>query len=225
MRAAGFALAPVSALALALALGACNRQGPPSAEYQEAHGQFVALYGKHLEDAYLLPEMAGIEAKLEEVDTGSRHASEAKALLTRIRSGRERRQAQLEDRQEAVAEARKLPPGAGRTDSPEPPAPAAPPVTKDAGTDAGADGEQPQVGMAIREVTRRFGECFLAGERLEVADRGARGTWMLRDTLFCQQRHPGFAGRLLVEEEGRVLAIVEQSSVEYGDGAPGDAGR
>ena len=207
----------VAAFVLALGLAGCPRQGPPSPHYAEAHREFVALHGQHLEDAYLLPQMAGIEAKLEQVPKDSGNANEARALLTRIRSGRERRQAQVEDRQAAVAEARKLPPGAGRSEAFLPPPAEPAPGAKDAGTDAGTDGEQPRVGMALSEVTRLYGDCFLPDERLEVAERGMRATWKLRDTLFCQQRHPGFASRLLVEEEGRVLAIVERASVEFGD--------
>lgn len=200
------------------ALTGCQRQGPPSPEYLEASREFSALYGRHLEDAYLLPQMAPIEAKLEQVPPESEHANEAKALLQRIRSGRERVQGQRAEREELARRALEPPPaGTFRPSTDEPEAPSKPPAKQ--APDAGS--EQPVEGMPMAELTRRFGDCFLPGEPVTVEGRGERPTWKLRDTLFCRQQHPGFDERIVVEEAGAVLTIADRSQLQL----RGDAGR
>jgi hypothetical protein len=196
-----------------LGAGGCTRQGPPSPEYQQAQAEFSALYGRHLEDAYLRPEMADLEAKLERVPADSQDANEARALLLRIRSGRERVMGQRAERAEMVRRAREPTP-MGREERPEDPPPS-PPRPPPQAPDAGA--EQPVVGMPVAELTRRFGDCFLAGEALNVEGRGTRPTWKLRDSVFCSQRHPGFDQRVVVEEAGVILAIAERSQVQHPD--------
>ena len=55
------------ALVLVTSLSGCPKQGDPSPAYAEATKDFNALYGRHVEEAYTMPEMAAIEAKLESV--------------------------------------------------------------------------------------------------------------------------------------------------------------
>lgn len=197
----------------------CPRKGPPSPDYMEARREFAALYGQHLEGAYLLPEMKEIEAKLETVPKESEHANEARALLTRIRSGKEREEGLRADREELARRALE-PVGSGRFEAPREEAPTdAGANTAGAEGDAGseADADQPAAGMPITEMTRRFGDCFLSGETILVEGRGERPTWKLRDTLFCRQRHPGFEERVVVEEAGAVLSVAERSRLQKKD--------
>ncbi len=196
-------------------LTGCPRKGPPSPEYMEARKAFAALYGQHLEGAYLLPEMKEIEARLETVPKESEHANEARALLTRIRSGKEREEGLRADREELARRALE-PVGSGRFEAPDDEGPPDAGAAA-SGQDAGAETDQPVSGMPITELTRRFGDCFLSGETILVEGRGERPTWRLRDTLFCRQRHPGFEERVVVEEAGAVLSVAERSRLQKKD--------
>lgn len=205
-----------AALALSSPLTGCTKQGPPSPEYLEARAEFSALYGKHLEDAYLLPEMQGIEAKLERVAPESEHANEARSLLLRIRSGRERVEGLRADREELVRRAHE-PVGSGRFEEPKAEVEDAGPAKASAEEPPDAGSEGPVAGMPISELTRRFGDCFLGGETIVVEGRGERQTWKLRDSVFCRQRHPGFEDRIVVEEAGAVLSVANRSQLEKRD--------
>ncbi|MBX5482082.1 MAG: hypothetical protein IRZ16_09640 [Myxococcaceae bacterium] len=185
----------------------CRKEGEHSKAYAEATEEFNALYGRHVEDAYLMPEMAPIEQKLESVPESSADYARARELLKRIRSGRERVEAEKAAREHAIRDALQPAEGGRFVEEPAPPpAPAGPP-------DAGAP-EHPAVGMDAAEIQKRWGDCFRPGTPLEVVGRGARETLELRDTLYCRQHHPGFDQQVVVIEGGKVLALAPRKDIK-----------
>ncbi|HZA50627.1 MAG TPA: hypothetical protein VE549_07790 [Myxococcaceae bacterium] len=187
-------------------LAACARKGPPSPEYAEARAEFNALYGRLLEDAYLSPEMRAIEEKLERVPQTSEDHPRAEELLLRIRSGRERLEGQIAERQAAVQSDLE-----GTQDSPFQRG------EEDAGASASAadaSGEQPAAGMSVAQFRSRFGMCFEPGEDIEVVGKGNRSTFVLRNMALCRERHPGFDRRMVVVEGERLLAIAEEKDLQ-----------
>jgi hypothetical protein len=199
-----------------LGLAGCSRSGGPSPEYAQAREEFNALYGRLLDDAYVSPQMATVEAKLERVPEQSEDHSRAQELLQRIRSERERIQMQIAEREAAVKGAVQATDDfqfarAGEEDAGAPDAGA-----RDAGTS-----DQPAAGMPLAELRRRFGMCFDPGTELELPGKGNRPTFVLRNMAVCRERHPGFDRRLVVAEGDRVLFIADQKDVEI---VGGDAG-
>lgn len=196
---------------LALVCSGCLRQGEPSAAYAEGTKAFNELYGRYLEEAYAHPDMAAAEEKLASVPKDSSDYRHAQELVKRIQSGRERTQAERDAREEAMANAARPTPNFEfrRDTEPEiaPPAPEAKLVV-----DAG-EAAQPAVGMAIADLQRRWGDCFVAGPSLEVRGQGELSTLELRDLLFCRQRHPGFDQRLVAFEGGTVRMLAEKKDI------------
>ena len=196
--------------AAALISTACFRQGDPSVAFEQAQAEFNALYGRHLEDAYLMEEMDAIETKLAEVPESSSDYNRAQHLLMRIRSGRERQQARIAEREAAIAQA--------RAPAPDVPFSGTPAAPQDAGTaqaeapDAGVPG--PVAGMPVSELTRRWSECFLPGLPVDVPQRGTLRTFDLRDTAYCRQQHPGYDQKVVVVEAGKVLFVGDRSKIE-----------
>jgi hypothetical protein len=187
-------------------LWGCARKGPPSPEYAEARAEFNALYGRLLEDAYLSPEMRAIEEKLERVPATSEDHARAEELLLRIRSGRERLEAQLAERQAAV-----------RSDLDAPPDSPFQRAEEDGGTVASAadaSADQPTAGMSLAQFRSRFGMCFEPGADIEVVGKGNRSTFVLRNMALCRERHPGFDRRMVVVEGERLLAIAEHKDLQ-----------
>jgi hypothetical protein len=212
------AAAGLAALVLCTALAGCLRKGEPSADYREGRARFTELYGRELEDAYLHPEMAEVEAQLEAVPKESSDSQRAEELLRRIRSGRERVSSLRQEREEelAAALAPTIDPGA----TAEPSAPPEPPAQDEAAEpDAGAP--EPVDGMSVEELIARFSACFAAGEQVLVEGEGLRPTWALRPTAPCQARFARLQDKLLIADEGGVLLIVERSRLEI---QPADGG-
>jgi hypothetical protein len=208
--------APAGACALcaAVALAACTRKGPPSPEYAEARAEFNALYGRLLEEAYLSPEMRPIEEKLERVPQTSEDHPRAEELLRRIRSGRERLEAQIAERGAAVLGQMRVSDDS-RFERGDEDADAGA-----AGPDAGA-GDQPTAGMPLAQFRSRFGMCFEPGVEIEVVGKGNRSTFVLRNMALCRERHPGFDRRMVIVEGERLLAIAEEKDLQI---VGGDAG-
>jgi hypothetical protein len=209
--------AAVWALGAVVAVAGCSRKGGPSPEYAQAREQFNALYGRLLDDAFVSPEIAAIEAKLVQVPERSEDFASAQELLQRIRSERERMQSRVADRAAAVRGALREATSdfqfasAGEEDAGLP----------DAGRpDAGSSG-QPKAGMALAELRRRFGMCFEPGMELELPGKGGRPTFALRNMAVCRERHPGFDRKLVVAEGERVLFIADQKDVEIVGGEAG----
>jgi hypothetical protein len=204
------------ALSAVVALAACSKKGGPSPEYAQAREEFNTLYGRLLEDAYVSPEIRPIEAMLEHVPKQSEDHAPAQELLQRIRSSRERIQAEMAEREATVRGEMR----AGNQDFQFARAEEDAGTPRAEATDAGAI-EQPIAGMAVSELRGRFGMCFEPGMELEVSGRGNRPTFALRNMAVCRQRHPGFERRLVVAEGDRILFIADQKDVEI---VGGDAG-
>lgn len=193
-----------AAVCLLLVVSACPKGGQPSPEYEQARARFNVLYGEKLEDAYLDPEMAAIEQQLEAVPQESSDHQVAQELLKRIRSGRERLQAEQAERDQALAAARQPPRDFAFAEQPAP---------EDAGQpqapDAGAP--QPVAGMPVQELLGRFGDCFLPGESVNIVGKGMRSTFVVRETAFCARRHPGFDQRILFIENEKILHVGDKA--------------
>ncbi|MFZ5471908.1 MAG: hypothetical protein ACOZIN_20955 [Myxococcota bacterium] len=210
---------------VALALSACKKP-QPSPEYQQALVLHSKLYVEKLDDAYLMPQMAEVEALLEKVPSHSADNLAAAELLQKIRSERTRVEAANAAREKEVAEALAPTPfvfperNAEPTRAAEAPAPA---------PDAGAN--QPVAGMTLSEFTRRFGGCFSAGREIEVMGMGTVDSYELKNIANCRDRHPGFDALLVLAQAGKLLGTAPKSNVRielrYPDGGlvSPDAGR
>jgi hypothetical protein len=196
-----------------LSLPACHRPGPPSAAYAHARARFTALYADELDDAYLDPQMADVEAELHTLPPDSVSHPDAQALLERIAKGREEAQKAREQLQQAVDEALAPPVmtgGALETD-------AAPP---DAGPEAGTPA-YPAAGMSLSDFQKDFGSCFHPAGQAKVGDAGTPATlYALVDAPDCQKRFAYFQSRLVVADSSKVLGKALKSAYR----PPPDAG-
>jgi hypothetical protein len=218
-------LAPVLALAL-IAAAACSKHKRPSEDFaraSELHGQ---LYGQELDDAYLDPRMAEVEALLQRVPSDSMDADAAHQLLERIQKSRDRVKADLAQRQKAEADA--LAPMRDPFGSRPPPSPQRQPQD-DAGSEQDAGPSQPRLGMSLGEFTQSFSGCFQPGRTMLVEGRGMRDTWELKDIANCRDRYPGFDTLLIIIESGALSSFGDKSSIRTvstaaDGGTSGDAG-
>jgi hypothetical protein len=197
-----------------LSLPACHRPGPPSAAYAHARAQFTALYAEELDDAYLDPQMADVEAELHTVPADSVSHEDAQALLERIAKGREEAQKARQKLQQAVDEALAPPVltgGALETDAPPP----------DAGGQASAPA-YPTAGMSLSDFQKDFGSCFHPSGQATVGDAGTPATlYALVDAPDCQKRFAFFQSRLVVADSSKVLGKALKSAYR----PPPDAGQ
>ncbi len=200
------ALVAVAVLAGPLGAG-CVKEGDPSPAYSQAQATFNALYGRELEEAYLLPEMAEVETLLESVPKDSGDHQRAAEQLKRIRSGRERVQAQKADRQAELAAA--LAPSADFEFSGTEEEGAGP-----AGGEVDAGVSVPVEGMALAEFNAQFGTCFTSGEPVLLNNQGMRPTWTLKDQASCREQFAGFEEKILVGQDDAIFAIADKSKVE-----------
>lgn len=186
----------------------CNRQKAPSAEYREAHQRFSKLYAAQLDDAFLDPQMAEVEALLTRVPESSLDHQNAQQLLTRIREGRARMEAAVAEREKA----QQLPPPtfdrAGESGD-APARPAAPAEPPDAGLPTA-----PVRGMPLAQLQSLFGACLDAGPTIDVGGRGERQTFQLRAAPGCRERLPTVVGHYVLIEEGKVLGLLPEAQVK-----------
>ena len=216
-------------LLLTLAATACREPARASPEYARAHGRFAQLYAQKLDDAYVDPEMARIEALLAQVPAGSRDAPAARELQARISEGRARSLGERRAREKALAEAHA--PLAAPT-APVTPPPNRSPEPGDAGVggrpdagqeaDGGLAGQGPGPGTPEDEVAHRFRGCFQRAQDITIVGRGLRTSYSMVDRLSCRLEYPAQVGQVLLMEEGKVLALVPASSLRT---EPADAGR
>lgn len=202
----GFAALCVLLLVFSWGAG-CTRRGEPSPAYAEAQEAFNALYGRHLEDAYVHPEMAAIEEKLASVPEDSSDARQAQELHKRILSGRERLLAQRAELDKAVQQALKPTEDFDFEEVPD----AGVRAPEDAGLPPALN---PVPGMPVSEVRRRWPDCFLSGQSVEVPDSGVMPTLMLRETAYCKARHKGFDEKVVFLSGNVVSFIGERSLLE-----------
>lgn len=212
------------ALALLVAAG-CHRPGPPSPAYAQARADFSHLYAQELDDAYVDPQMADVEAALRSVPADSVDHPNAQALLQRIQDGRTQVERERARTQQAMDEALAPPvmfepSGAGSSGGLTAVAPAA-----DAGADAGvADASteppEPVTGMSRAEFQKRFGDCFHPVGQATVGKGGAQATVYAVSGADCQKRFPGYQDRLLAVDGSQVLGTAPKSAYH----PPPDAG-
>lgn len=196
-------------VAVVCILAGCSRQKAPSPEYRDAHQRFSKLYGAQLDDAFLDPQMAEIEAMLTRVPEKSLDYQNAQELLTRIREGRSRMEAALAEREKAG----QFPPMTfGRAEPPATTGGSQPAGSADA-PDAGAP-TAPVRGMPVAELQSLFGACLEPGPTIDVGGRGERQTFQLRASPQCPQRLPTVVGHLVLMEEGKVLGLLPQAQVK-----------
>lgn len=203
-----------TALALSLLLlPACHRPGPPSPAYAHARAQFNALYADALDDAYLDPQMADVEAELRSVPRESVDHPEAEALLARIAQGRQAAQKEKDRLQQAVDEALAPPEMTGGVEV-EAGAP-------DAGAGASA-AAYPTAGMSLADFQKAFGDCFHRTGEARVGDAGTPAAlYALVDAPDCQRRYPYFQSRLVVADGSKVIGKALKSAYR----PPPDAGK
>lgn len=200
------------ALVAAIALcGGCRRDKAPSPEYREAHQRFSRLYAAQLDEAFLDPQMAEIEAQLTAVPQRSLDHGNAQELLRRIREGRARMEAELAQRGKAA----ELPPVVFAPSRPATSFPAEGTPTDgepaEEAPDAGVPA--PVAGMPQAELRARFGDCLEEAPSLMVEGVGERPALKLRDTAQCRQRLPSLSGQYLLLDADKVLAVVQQAQV------------
>jgi hypothetical protein len=216
------------AVVLLLALTGCARK-EPSPEYTRASGLFNKLYAKELDDAYVDPGIHEVEALLEKVPPDSLDAQAAAELLKRIRENQSRIDQTTRDRETALAAARTPPTISGQSVNPpalpQSPVRPPPPPAPDAGPPSA-----PTAGMAMRDFSRLFGDCFEAAGPVEVNGRGPRDSYAMVDSDRCRRSMPALANSVVLADSQTVMGIVPKSALQrtLADGgtppAPPDAG-
>lgn len=201
LKSAGLTLA----LALILATPGCRRT--LSQDYVQAAAQFDALRVRLGAEAVLDPQIAQVETLLQRVPKGSLSYGSAQALQKRIDDDRAELTRAKEARETSMREALK-PPDVQFSSLPrrEEPAPTPPADVPDAGS------AQPVAGMPLGELSQRFSGCFTTGAPLNVMGKGKLETWVLKDITNCRDRHPGFAERLILVENGKILTAVDRAT-------------
>jgi len=194
--------------ALIGALG-CHRPKAPSQEFASANRLFVRVYAEMLDDAYVDPRMAQVEQLLSEVAAESADYAAAQQLLGRIRTGREKVQAEYNARRAAVGMANAPVQMTSRwTSTPRPPP----------GDQAADAGHSPASGMALSDFTHEFSDCFTPWKPVQLkeqgVDRGTVDSWELKDIANCRDRHPGFADRVVLTDPKKVLYVVNRAMLE-----------
>jgi hypothetical protein len=216
-------------LALALLVAAGCHRPQPSPAYAQARADFSHLYAQELDDAYVDPAMADVEAALRAVPQDSSDRGQADALLKRIADGRAQVEAQRARTQQAVDEAL-APPVMAVSPEPAPAAaPASPPVPDagaDAGSaaDAGAAATLPATGMSLADFQEQFGGCFHAAGQAKVEKGGPKVTvYALSTGAKCAERFKSFEGRLVVTDASHVLGTTLASAYHPADGGSAPA--
>lgn len=210
---------------LAVPFSACKKP-KPSEQYAQALSLHASLYAQSLDDSYLDPRMAEVEALLRQVDSSSLDYPEAVELLKKISTERTRVEAEEKERQEAMAKAMEptVMPSTGTESAPAAAEPTAPPPAQDAGP------SQPVAGMSITEFQQRFGGCFESGPSLEVEGKGQATSYQLKNIANCRDRYPGFDTELVIVQGQTLVGTTPRSSIatesRYTDGGlvPPDAG-
>jgi hypothetical protein len=211
-----------------LVLAACSRP-KPSADYAEAQMAYDSVTTRMGDDAFADPEMDRIGGLLDKVPPNNVDAPAAAALKGKIASERARIAAEAKARQADFDVLRApLPTPAPRPEEPKPTEPTPPP------TDPVADSEQPQVGLAFDEFTKKFGACFSEGELITISNRNIKArSFSVNASEECGKKHAGFASKLVLFDGGKIIGLVDKDSVKQvvvgaDGGAPpaaADAGR
>lgn len=205
-----------SAACLAVfALFACSHHGGPSPEYQEASARYTQLYAEKSEDAYTDRAMEDVVALLRRVPSGSSDALAAKDLLKTIQDGRTESRRRDEALKKDMAVLNAPPPSSAFTaPAPRPGLPTAA-ATAPAVEDAGGGPGEPAIGVSLADFQKKWGDCFEAGDPLNVIGVGLRDSWSLRDFHRCKDALPGFAERIVLTDGKSVVAVVPRSAVVH----------
>lgn len=189
----------------------CRRRKLPSQEFEAANRLFVRVYGEKLDEAFVDPRMVQVEQLLGEVGAESADYAAAQELLSRIHTGREKRQTELNARRELL-QAASAPVQMTSRWVPSPPVDAGVAQVPDAGA------HEPANGMALSDFTHQFSDCFTPWKPIQVTEDGvSRGTvdsWELKNIANCRDRHPGFQDRLVLTDPAKVVMVVSRSALE-----------
>ncbi|MGI5862114.1 MAG: hypothetical protein ACOX6T_08645 [Myxococcales bacterium] len=202
-----------SLLLIACLSFACNRAGPPSAEYAEAREKWSALVRDQLDEAALAPEADEVLALLGQVDPKSIDAPYASELRAEIEKARAEAKAQAEARAKALeaAEAALRPVVADTPDFEEPSSPEPadePPAQAAAAPDAGqTDKGQPVEDMPASDFRTKFARCFEFKNDSLVNGLAGGQVWGLKDLSICRDLHPTFVSNSVLLYEDKVAAI------------------
>lgn len=199
------------ALVTLLVVPGCKRP-QPSPEYERATASFRALYAAQLDDAFLDPGMAEVEALLAQVPADSLDAAAARELQERITAGRAQAEARRAARHKAAADARALP---DFEPTAEGAAMAAREAAEDAARRADAGLPGPAVGSSVADLERSYQGCLRRGPQVGVAslDGGLRQAWEFQDTEACRFSYPSLVGRIIVADDAKVLGYAAASSL------------
>jgi len=198
-----FALVLTSAL---LAVG-CRKKQLPSDSYTQAHELFTKLYAMSLDDAFADPQMARVEALLQQVAEDSSDYPAASALSRRIREGRKHLQEADAARRAAAAQAI----ASGPYERMGPIKRAPDPVAEAA--DAGSN--QPSPHMALAEFTTRFSGCFQRSDPINLVGKGMVDSWELKDIANCHDQKSEFDQLFVLTDSKEVVTNVAKNLVEY----------
>ena len=192
---------------------ACNRSGPPSAEYAEAREKWSALVRDRLDEAATDPQADEVLALLGRVDPKSIDAQYASELKAEIEKSRAEAKAQAEARakslEAAEAALRPVVANSPRDEEPSPPEPATEPAAQAAeAPDAGeADKGQPVEGMPASDFKTKFSRCFEYRNDSLVNGLAGGQVWGLKDLSICRDLHPTFVSNSVLLYEDKLSAI------------------
>ncbi|MFN0063363.1 MAG: hypothetical protein ACKVPX_12725 [Myxococcaceae bacterium] len=201
-------------LGAALWLGCPDKRGEPSEAFERAHSAFIKLYAAKLDSAYGDPAIHEIVEALQQVPPDSSDAQAAKELTARIVEGRTQRAAQEAERRRLTAralaaESEFVSAASVGEDDTEVREPSDPQLAL------------PAAGMPRAEFEKRFGDCFELGAPLDMAGRGIRDTYRLKDIARCRDRYPSLQGAAVAMEGAAVLGVIPGTSFRD---VPRDAG-
>jgi hypothetical protein len=196
-------------LAVPLCVPGCKRAPVPSPRYEAAARLHANLYVRELDDAYLDPRMAQVEADLKAVEPSSASYADAQELLARIAKGRAAALAASEARQKARAEAeRGLQAPAIDTSSLLPAPPPAPEELGSASTTLPPPPDPYGPGASLAEMNQASGGCLLPDNPFREGDKVTGTVYLLAQTEGCKARLPGFVGQAVLVVDGRVYRRV-----------------
>lgn len=211
----------VAVLLLALLASApgCRRERGHSKAFDDASSLFRKAYAEKLDDCFDDPRIQEVERLLSVVPPQSIDAAAAQELKQRIIDGRAALQARR-DAEAAPPQEQAPPEDPWANEQSDAPSQA---LAPDAGPpDAGAS--EPNVGMTVEELRRRFSDCFSFKQNIRIPDHGRHDLYERSDTVACGKAYASFNGRLLVIDEAgkQIMGFAPASALEthyfYPDG-------
>lgn len=206
-------------LIAALAAPACRKPAGSAPEYEEARSRWTELLReKGIDAVYQDPRSEEVSLLLGRVDPKSADAPFAAQLRAEIEAGRrqavERAAALLKQEEEArEAGARAAASVGTRLIEAAAPLDPADGGAARAAADAGAEDDQPRVGMEADRFKRDFARCFEYKNASIVQGRTGGEVWGLKDLMICRDLHEPFVSDSVLLMDGKVLAIRPSSEL------------